>query len=448
MTSNIKKLDPVQGLVDYILDIKPYHTKVIEILTEYVYNEIIDVTIRETLQLDIGLYFGGTPGQLSIGEQIIASGGFGSPNPFGGFTSWPVIPPNTSLVDGPFGSYPYMTVGNEPYGYDVVSSTVFIPGDRTNQYAIGSDIIIDLYAVDTVLNTRTAGDQTTYTILNAEYVTFGQNNGIADTLYTRLTVAGLLDPSVAIPPLGGNEVYAAGVNLAPIPLDSVIGYSNAAPAFYTNVPPEADPTPTPTVGSLPQNPDESVEMLIFSNSFVIDGDVEQIFTQGYRFNVVGGTTEGQYTTIYAFYESGADKTYIRVVEHIDTVGFVAGNVEEAFFGYDDSFIDQTQIPTGLTSTQFVEHLVFSWSDPAENDVIDGFQYFVKQATNPSTFQVNGDATSDVINGSQIQLIGSPSNDGLYTVAAIPTFNGQFTDITVVEVIPVTEKGGWLEKYTP
>ena len=67
---------------------------------------------------------------------------------------------------------------------------------------------------------------------------------------------------------------------------------------------------------------------------------------------------------------------------------------------------------------------------------------------PATFTVNGDATVDVLNGAVFQVVGSPSNDGIYTVAAPPTFGGQFTDITVVEPIPVTEKGGWAEKYVP
>ena len=66
MTSNIKQLDPVQGLVDYIADIKPYHSKIIEILTEYIYDEPVDVIITEDFHLEVGLFFGGTPGLACI----------------------------------------------------------------------------------------------------------------------------------------------------------------------------------------------------------------------------------------------------------------------------------------------------------------------------------------------------------------------------------------------
>lgn len=41
MTNNayIRQLDPIQGLVDYVLDVKPYHTKIVEVMIEYVYND-------------------------------------------------------------------------------------------------------------------------------------------------------------------------------------------------------------------------------------------------------------------------------------------------------------------------------------------------------------------------------------------------------------------------
>lgn len=48
-------IDPVQGLVDYVLEIKPYHTKIVEVLVEYVQSEPIDVTIAESFDLCINL---------------------------------------------------------------------------------------------------------------------------------------------------------------------------------------------------------------------------------------------------------------------------------------------------------------------------------------------------------------------------------------------------------
>jgi len=430
MTSNIKELDPVQGLIDYIEDIKPYHTKVVEVLTEYVYNELIDTTITERFESAMEMIYPSP----ELQDEILALCGFGGGNPWDGFTAWPVIPENVTLVLGPF--------DDTPAGYDIVADTVKITGDRTSQYLVGRDITIDLYAVDTVLDTRTVGVQTVYTVTAAEFVTFGQINGIANTEHTVLTVTGLLDPTVALPPLGINEVYAAGVNFDPYPIDSVVGYSSAAPVFYTDVPPGADPLPTPTVGSLSQTPDENPGALIFSNSFVLLGDFAGSFPQGFMLNVIGGTTEGEYTVKYAFYDSVGDKTYIRVVEEIDTVGFVTGDIHERFFGYDECAINQANVPVGLTNTQMVESLVFSWSIPASvTDIIDGFQFFVNEAvTGTFTFRVNGDATGDIFDTDSIRLIGSHTNDGVYTVSGAPVFVLPYTDITVVEAIPDTQTG--------
>jgi len=41
--------DPVQGLVDYVSDIKPFHSKIIEILVEYIHEDSVKVTINDEL---------------------------------------------------------------------------------------------------------------------------------------------------------------------------------------------------------------------------------------------------------------------------------------------------------------------------------------------------------------------------------------------------------------
>lgn len=56
-TNFIKTLDPVQGLIDYVQDIKPYHTKVMEVLIEYVYDDAMAVTIGDALVMEIALNF-------------------------------------------------------------------------------------------------------------------------------------------------------------------------------------------------------------------------------------------------------------------------------------------------------------------------------------------------------------------------------------------------------
>lgn len=53
MASNTR--DPVQGLVDFVLDIKPYHTKIMQVLVEYVYFDQFVATFSEQLEMVIDL---------------------------------------------------------------------------------------------------------------------------------------------------------------------------------------------------------------------------------------------------------------------------------------------------------------------------------------------------------------------------------------------------------
>lgn len=43
------RIDPTQGFVEYVQATKPYHTKILDVLVEYVYAENVDVTIRDRI---------------------------------------------------------------------------------------------------------------------------------------------------------------------------------------------------------------------------------------------------------------------------------------------------------------------------------------------------------------------------------------------------------------
>jgi hypothetical protein len=47
------RIEPTRGLVSYTEDVKPYHTKIMDVLIEYVYEERIDVTIQEKWKWEI-----------------------------------------------------------------------------------------------------------------------------------------------------------------------------------------------------------------------------------------------------------------------------------------------------------------------------------------------------------------------------------------------------------
>lgn len=49
--------DPVQGLIDYVQDVKPYHTKILEVWVEYIYGDEINATIDDQMKMEIDIVF-------------------------------------------------------------------------------------------------------------------------------------------------------------------------------------------------------------------------------------------------------------------------------------------------------------------------------------------------------------------------------------------------------
>lgn len=53
LVQSLFRIDPTQGLVDYVHAVKPYHTKLLEVLVEYVYTEHISATVKERWKWDM-----------------------------------------------------------------------------------------------------------------------------------------------------------------------------------------------------------------------------------------------------------------------------------------------------------------------------------------------------------------------------------------------------------
>lgn len=49
--------DPVQGLIDYVQDVKPYHTKILEVWVEYIYGDEIHAAIKDEMKMQIDILF-------------------------------------------------------------------------------------------------------------------------------------------------------------------------------------------------------------------------------------------------------------------------------------------------------------------------------------------------------------------------------------------------------
>jgi len=128
----LKALDPVAGLIAYVEDIKPYHTKIIEILIEYVYNDDVHITIREepTWQIDLDI---SALNYTINGLEWTCLEGYAT-HPYGDPTYTPVISPNGDIS---FADYPAL----DP----TPDNTIIIPGLRRDDYQPGT--LFDMKAI-------------------------------------------------------------------------------------------------------------------------------------------------------------------------------------------------------------------------------------------------------------------------------------------------------------
>jgi hypothetical protein len=53
LVKSLFRIDPTEGLVRYVNAVKPYHTKVLDVLVEYVYTEQVKVTVRDKWSWDM-----------------------------------------------------------------------------------------------------------------------------------------------------------------------------------------------------------------------------------------------------------------------------------------------------------------------------------------------------------------------------------------------------------
>ena len=121
--------DPVQGLEDFVQDIKPYHTKIVEVLVEYIYQETISVSITDEMSSTATIEFD----RSSIG----CPDGFGT---------------------GPFD----FLAGNFEPGVDIQSLNA--PGQEFTLSSLSGDITARYPSGKTAKITDSTGNDGTYTV--------------------------------------------------------------------------------------------------------------------------------------------------------------------------------------------------------------------------------------------------------------------------------------------
>jgi hypothetical protein len=287
MASNLKILDPVQGLIDYTNDIKPYHTKVIEALIEYVGVETIGVTIFEEFNFEIGLAY------EFDGNYVCLLGGYGTPS-FGDPADILILSPDVSktVVDYPaIGSGFFITLGDKTTIFDptvnislsiesaiedkivdVTASAGSPPsggsftvlGDKQAEYAgspttfevvgsayndgdytivsttlLGSPVATQINVSEIVPTNNVEGfvsrispeNTGTFTVIDSEYT----NNRLIP--HTTVYITGIaLNPPAPLS-LDANQRFVSRINTQSLTCERILGYSRALRTYELSSPP-------------------------------------------------------------------------------------------------------------------------------------------------------------------------------------------------------------------
>lgn len=117
--------DPIQGLLDYVKDIKPYHTKIAEILVEYFYNDNMDVVISDKAKVLAILRYHKPELELG-GDDSYCGLGYG--------ISWFGSNPEQVPVYSPDG----MKTFDEYPAVDLAANSLIVPDDRRKDFIDGS----------------------------------------------------------------------------------------------------------------------------------------------------------------------------------------------------------------------------------------------------------------------------------------------------------------------
>jgi hypothetical protein len=114
--------DPIAALISFVKDIKPYHTKIIEVLEDYIYTDLMFVSFKETFSMTGTLEFGTTD------ETTHCPAGWGIP-PWG-------APYSISLEATVVGN---ITVNSNMLSiYNIITpNTVVVQGDQSSTISVG-----------------------------------------------------------------------------------------------------------------------------------------------------------------------------------------------------------------------------------------------------------------------------------------------------------------------
>lgn len=254
-------IDPIQGLIDYVQDIKPYHTKIFETLVEYVYTDFVNVSIVDVNVLDTNLLQ-----QDALNPTVIENNGTDTSVPtsiteaFDFFVTAPALAPTQTIVDVSTTNNTVSFTGNVS-----LFPTTLIPLVFGLNYVRRGDIL-------TI--TGSSGNNGTYDVLSVGY-----NSGTNQTIVTLNTL-----PSSTS---GGSATF--------FQTDTTYNFQLAIQSVANPGPTIIDPATAGTSG----------QISFTTPIFVISGNVTRAIQAGSIFRVKGtSSNDGIYHAVYVNFTPG------------------------------------------------------------------------------------------------------------------------------------------------
>ena len=503
MATTFKILDPVQGLIDYTNDIKPYHSKVIEALIEYVGTESIEVTMLEDFGFEIGLLY------EFDGNFICLLGGYGTPS-FGDPENILVLSPDVSktILEFPaIGPGFFIVLGDKEFIFDPDVDLVFdissfiedrlagvistgspsnnafiVFGDKTSDYPaslaieiVGSAFNDDAYNV--VSSSFAAGATTiivdkTIPTNNVEGFVRrvdATNTGIFsiinsiynDDILIPNTTVFITGISLSPPTLtDSNQRFVALINAAPVTYDGILSYSSAlrpiggspASTFYaadegvfTTDIVAVTPTSVSILGDFQSSNLFIGDEIIISKSTGNNGSYN-ITSITYEF---GGSPVSDFVTTFGVIEMpDANVDGILQLNIPSNVFIIDGSDYTRFFTQGS----RVKIQSGSHAGTYIILNSRFFNDKTHirvhEDLIPEGTGLRILSTGANYIIVDGDVTS-IYAGSpaqQFNIVMSEKNDGLYTTSGA-TSDGLTTQIGIVEPFDVTDNTGEIHAFT-
>lgn len=399
-----KAEDSVQGLIDFVKLVKPFHTKIIEVLIEHEHSENVNTTISDSCVLEESLSHELNDHTLAVYGENDDQRTHGDPQEF--------------ILVSPDVNNSFVGSSNTTRAINIVKKQFIIAGDQRQFLNVGDIFKVDVFkdelaVAPLTINSYTAnsikvdGDASPITIGQKYWVFFGDFEG-----EQQLTVTGKSAP-IGIPSLTeifvsetvtdvvvgkyfglkrdaisvntlSNYFTISDVEFNVGTLNSWPGYPNIANYVLGNVPHTIITTieniqPQPPFSSLTFTPVDgnsysgilipsaiSVLQVIDNGTYTIAlkvaGNKTKMFGTGFQFNIVGGDYEGLYTTMHS-YVSGGD-TYVYYAERRPVpTGNSLGVIQIKKYGLNDYSPMRKHVPQTNVECFMTETLEFYFNPP-------------------------------------------------------------------------------------